>query len=992
MTGVVFLVSLSIPWLFRAPAASAFAPAGLERGPDFTVAPPFELSAGSMAPAARAAAEEVLERFSRATRTRWQAAGWAPGSMTPALAFGSGLDLGAPLVNREAAIRAARAFVGAHPELFRSGDDRLAEPRVRFGLGKWSVQWQEEIGGVPILRSRVSLLMTESGRLCAFGASTFPGITRAEAPILGELEARRIARSHLAEQDLLPGDAVLTRDEVRGPFVLPVTRASVGGNGAVDGDAPALVLGRPILRVAIASATPPAAYEVDVDARTGEVLQRMDILRRDFLGTVSGSTDFPTWCAGLSDGPTSELEVHLSHAGSGTTDLDGAFQIPSGLDIPDTLTAVLSGPFVQVSNVLGDNAYLQAVIQPDVPVVLVWDEGNSGPEERDAFAFTNAMHRMIKSVDPAWDDLDYPLLARVDIMQACNAYWDGESINFFHEGGGCANTARLAGVVAHEYTHGVTDFMYGEDDPPIDMHEGNSDVAGNSLSNSPVFAGFYLDNCVDGMRNSDNDLRWPEDRQGDGHYDGQIIAGFHWHTRQALIEELGYEAGARAALSIWHFARMLGLPQGQQDQVWWSFLADDDDGNLDNGTPHHAALAQAAARHGFEVPESFGSVVIRHLPISCASSPNGESIPVEATLYSLAGPLDPDSLLVFYRTAGQGSYMTARFQPAGEEDLYRALLPGGWPIGSEIEYAVLAVDQEGNRLRRPEAGEYRFVAGFACDDFERAGNWTVGASGDNCPAPGRWTWCDPISVVEPGGIQVQPEDDATPAPGHLCWITGQRDDADGRTTLASPVFNLVGMRWATVRFNRWFQTTHDARGALEFWVNYDGGLNWSTLDRIAGTQEAPIWTSREIQLQPPGGHFGITQFRVVLLGNYSNSTDEGGFDDFILLADDQDPSSAPARTPDRADRVDLRLAGANPSNGFAVLQYALPESGPVRIGVYKIDGSLVRTLVQEEAPAGSHRVEWDQKDGSGRLAPSGVYFVRLSAPSGTETRRILIAR
>ena len=35
----------------------------------------------------------------------------------------------------------------------------------------------------------------------------------------------------------------------------------------------------------------------------------------------------------------------------------------------------------------------------------------------------------------------------VNIPSTCNAYWDGVGVNFFHAGGGCANTGTIADVV-----------------------------------------------------------------------------------------------------------------------------------------------------------------------------------------------------------------------------------------------------------------------------------------------------------------------------------------------------------------------------------------------------------------------------------------------------------------------------------------------------------------------------------------------------------------
>ena len=49
-------------------------------------------------------------------------------------------------------------------------------------------------------------------------------------------------------------------------------------------------------------------------------------------------------------------------------------------------------------------------------------------------------------------------------------------------------------------------------------------------------------------------------------------------------------------------------------------------------------------------------------------------------------------------------------------------------------------------------------------------------------------------------------------------------------------------------------------------------------------------------------------------------------------------------------------------------------------------------LLQEHLDAGQHEIAWDGKDASGRSMASGVYFARLSAGGGSETRRMVMLK
>ena len=61
----------------------------------------------------------------------------------------------------------------------------------------------------------------------------------------------------------------------------------------------------------------------------------------------------------------------------------------------------------------------------------------------------------------------------------------------------------------------------------------------------------------------------------------------------------------------------------------------------------------------------------------------------------------------------------------------------------------------------------------------------------------------------------------------------------------------------------------------------------------------------------------------------------------------------------------------------------------MRLEIYNVLGQLVRTLVDEDQAAGSHRAFWDARDRQGASLSSGVYIARLSYPEGVQTRRLL---
>jgi hypothetical protein len=82
----------------------------------------------------------------------------------------------------------------------------------------------------------------------------------------------------------------------------------------------------------------------------------------------------------------------------------------------------------------------------------------------------------------------------------------------------------------------------------------------------------------------------------------------------------------------------------------------------------------------------------------------------------------------------------------------------------------------------------------------------------------------------------------------------------------------------------------------------------------------------------------------------------------------------------------------NPFSPETRIAFLLPEVGAVQLKIYGVNGRLVRTLVEGEQPAGSHRVAWNGRDDSGREVPAGVYFSQLTVAGVTESRKMVLLR
>jgi len=77
----------------------------------------------------------------------------------------------------------------------------------------------------------------------------------------------------------------------------------------------------------------------------------------------------------------------------------------------------------------------------------------------------------------------------------------------------------------------------------------------------------------------------------------------------------------------------------------------------------------------------------------------------------------------------------------------------------------------------------------------------------------------------------------------------------------------------------------------------------------------------------------------------------------------------------------------NPFNAHTVISFDLQNQSNVKIEIYDILGRGVKTLINEQLPAGKHQVVWDAS-----AVSSGIYFYKLSADGYNETRRMLLVK
>jgi hypothetical protein len=82
----------------------------------------------------------------------------------------------------------------------------------------------------------------------------------------------------------------------------------------------------------------------------------------------------------------------------------------------------------------------------------------------------------------------------------------------------------------------------------------------------------------------------------------------------------------------------------------------------------------------------------------------------------------------------------------------------------------------------------------------------------------------------------------------------------------------------------------------------------------------------------------------------------------------------------------------NPFNPETTIRYTVPSKGRVEVSVFDLRGAHVATIVDEEKDAGAYTQAWDGRGSGGNAVSSGVYFARVTHPSGTKSYKVVLLK
>ncbi len=610
---------------------------------------------------------------------------------------------------------------------------------------------------------------------------------------------------------------------------------------------------------------------------------------------------------------------------------------------------------------------------------------------------------------PSFTDMDFQLPTNVDLITGtCNAFYDGTSINFYAAGGGCNSLAETPDVVYHEYGHGISDHYYdfmgmwtiqnGA------LNEACSDVWGMSITGIPINGNGAFTSIPGGafFRRYDQAPHiYPRDLIEEVHGDGEIVAGAWWD----VAVNMGNLADMTRLFTLTYDDTPDG-PDGMEGQVYHDVLVsallnDDNDNNLNNGTPHFSEIIKAFARHGIYL---LGEVTLQHTDIPHPAM--GSDIDISATV-NIQDPTYLQNAVLHYRNRGNGKWNALTLTQAGNK--YSAKIPAQ-KAGTIIDYYFQLYTLQGapngtfplmydstSANAYNVTIPYQFAVHVVAKDsntFENnVTNWTIGNAPGDDATTGLWTVAKPIGSYAGSSIadvyMSQMGEDHTTGTGK-CLVTenatfstspvGDADVDNGTTTVITPSFDLSTYIDPVIEYYRWYSDSKGGNPHNDTWVvkvgNATGG-NWKVVDstfasdyhwrrRVFAIKDY-LTTLNDVQVK-----FIVSDSLVSTLRNDGQSVVEAGIDDFFIY------DKAPVGIDD-PEQLKATIA-PNPADEYIRLTVTEKFKGSATL--YDITGRALRTI----ALNGNNK----QYIISAKELAAGQYMLMIQSGSSVQNRKIVV--
>jgi hypothetical protein len=402
-----------------------------------------------------------------------------------------------------------------------------------------------------------------------------------------------------------------------------------------------------------AEGTPVGKWEFVADANTGDVLHvESQIVFADATNNVTGQVtgnitqgDVAMECAPEVALPFPFAEVDGLAGESAFASASGNYSLSTSATGSLNVTSLMGGQYFDVFNSAGALEILTSAVVPPGTANFLHDSAASDPlviSQVNSYSNANEIRAFLLKYLPTYPTIatqtNFPLNVNLTTGYCPgNAWYDGTSLNLCQGSSDYTNTS-FASVTHHEYGHHI---INSGGSGQGEYGEGMADsIAVLFAGNAGLGLGFFLNECTTPLRNADNTCQFDaaacSSCGSEIHSCGQLMSGIIWSIRKNLaVTHPGTYVDLINKLTLSSILVHLGT--GINAQIAIDMLTlDDNDGNINNGTPNYNEICSGFSAHGLACPPILTGMNVSPTTTLASEGPVGGPFAPASMTYTVA--------------------------------------------------------------------------------------------------------------------------------------------------------------------------------------------------------------------------------------------------------------------------------------------------------------------------------------------------------------------
>lgn len=884
-------------------------------------------------------------------------------------------------INSENAKDAALKFIELNCEIFDISLSNLKFQRVSKLNNLYFVTFLQTFESKEVLFSKIELKIRDDAKVVSFKCNNYSNIILDKTINYTNEEIKKIAKSNMKNQEKL--SATIEDDEI---FILPQEEEDQISFSYVK-------------KINVNDYQDQSIrYIAYVDLASGKVIWRYNQTHQAQENLqIQGTVKLKNYFESSSPVNFSNLELSIDNTNYLS---DSLGKIKAEISNGSKFKTSMLGTNCEVKlkkNKKTDSAFV-TIAKPS----FVDLDNSSSIESRHLYYHTNFVINYLKSIDTSLKVLDRKFYVSTDgTNNSPNAYSNADSIVYVGTLNPDFHLVLCSNVLYHEFGHSLNTLLYKflmNDNKKGGMlnstaQEGTADINAAFMQDSPYIGIGSKSNSTDYLRNLKNTLKYPQDMQGEGHADGQILGGAMWDFRE-ITNDLNLSR------RLAHFSKY-GLPDDPNVGVCfyeWLFetiSADDNlygDNDLSNGTPHLKSILKAFNLH------NIGTSLILHNSFvheNYADNSQNTNYSLDVNIQANAfGTKILDKMNLIWSVDDFKTKNMIQVNISTNDNINFEI--PNQKVGSIIKYYFestnLITDEAINfYLDDMSKTPFLFVTGYNSnyiDDFEKNTNWKISSKSSN--STNYW------SRTIPKGKSLYGTNEPTKnvsKNGVYCYGLGLGSNVvyttkGISTDLQSPLIDLNEGKIPILKFYSWLsvgkliQNTSDPILGKIIVYQSEDQLNWQAIDTVYGNNSN--WVKNIVKLENAKSlqKFYI-KFEYIIEASAEYPIIVTAIDDFEILTLDKTNDIE-----NDENNVDIEVF-PNPTNENLTIKTKNNNTAYNELEIVDINGKQIfkNNLTSD---FNLNNFNWNLRSNLGESVSAGTYFLNLKSKDKITSTKFII--